>query len=83
MYSFEKVFLQFIGRLVKSKDHFEIEKEWEDLYNDLAAITNDDVFESVALDYFDFQSWAESKLKGKSFDTVVREKYNRTIRAAS
>lgn len=83
MYSFEKVFLQFIGRLVKSKDHFEMEKEWEGLYNDLAAITNDDVFESVALDYFDFQSWAESKLKGKSFDTVVREKYNRTIRAAS
>ena len=83
MYSFEKVFLQFIGRLVKCKDHFEMEKEWEDLYNDLVAITNDDVFESVALDYFDFQSWAESKLKGKSFDTVVREKYNRTIRAAS
>jgi hypothetical protein len=83
MYSFEKVFLQFIGRLVKCKDHFEMEKEWEDLYNDLAAITNDDIFESVALDYFDFQSWAESKLKGKSFDIVVREKYNRTIRAAS
>ena len=83
MYSFEKVFLQFIGRLLKCKDHFEMEKEWEDLYNDLVAITNDDVFESVALDYFDFQSWAESKLKGKSFDTVVREKYNRTIRAAS
>lgn len=83
MYSFEKVFLQFIGRLVKCKDQFEIENQWEELYNELAAITNDDIFESVALDYFDFQAWAESKRKGKAFNIVVREKYNRTIRAAS
>ena len=83
MYSFEKIFLQFIGRLVKCKDQFDIEKHWEELYNELATITNDDIFESVALDYFDFQSWAESKLKGKAFNIVVREKYNRTIKAAS
>lgn len=83
MYSFEKVFLQFIGRLMKCNDQFDVENEWEELYNELAAITNDDIFESVALDYFDFQAWAESKLKGKAFNIVVREKYNRTIRAAS
>jgi len=83
LYSFEKVFLQFIGKLTKCTDRFEVDQYWGDLYNELATLTVDDAFESVALDYFDFQSWAEAKLKGKDFGTVVREKYNRTVRAAS
>lgn len=83
MYSFEKVLLQFISKLIKSDNQFDRQQLWEEMYNELASITNDDVFESVALDYFDFQSWAESKLKGKSFDLIIREKYNRQIRAAS
>jgi len=83
LYSFENVFLQFIGKLVKCKDRFEVDEHWGDLYNELATITDDNAFESVALDYFDFQSWAEAKLKGKAFESVVREKYNRTVRQAS
>lgn len=83
LYSFEKVFLQFIGKLSKCTDRFDIDKHWGDLYDELAALTEDDTFESIALDYFDFQSWAEAKLKGKDFESVVREKYNRVIRTAS
>lgn len=83
LYSFEKVFLQFIGKLSKCDDRFEVDRYWGDLYNELATLTDDDSFESVALDYFDFQSWAEAKLKGKDFESVVREKYNRTVRQAS
>lgn len=83
LYSFEKVFLQFIGKLSKCSDRFEVDRYWGDLYNELATLTDDDAFESVALDYFDFQSWAEAKLKGKDFESVVREKYNRTVLAAS
>lgn len=83
LYSFERVFLQFIGKLSKCDDRFEVDQHWGDLYNELAILTNDDTFESVALDYFDFQSWAEAKLKGKDFESVVREKYNRTVRTAS
>ncbi|GAB5416525.1 MAG: hypothetical protein Crog4KO_08890 [Crocinitomicaceae bacterium] len=83
LYSFEKVFLQFIGKLSKCDDRFEVDRYWGDLYNELATLTDDDAFESVALDYFDFQSWAEAKLKGKDFESVVREKYNRTVRQAS
>ena len=63
-------------------DHFEIEILWEELYHKLATIS-DDIFESVALDYFDFTSWAEAKLKRKSFDHIIREKYNLTLKAAS
>ena len=83
MYSFERVFLQFIGKLIKCDNQFEVEDLWGELYNELASITNEDNFDSIALDYFDFKSWAESKLKRKSFELIVKEKYNRTIRAAS
>lgn len=83
MYSFEKIVLQSISKMIKCEDRFDKETLWENLYNELKEVTSDDDFESVALDYFDFQSWAESKLKHKSFDLVVKEKYNKTIRAAS
>jgi hypothetical protein len=82
LYSFEKVFLQFIGKLIKSDDYFESEILWEELSYKLNA-TTDDAFESVALDYFDFKSWAEAKLKRKAFHEVVREKFNQTIKIAS
>jgi len=82
LYSFEKVFLQFISKLIKCEDRFEIENLWEELYNELATVT-DDTFESVALEYFDFKSWAEAKLKRKPFELVVREKYYQTEKVAS
>ena len=82
MYGFEKVLLQFISKLIKCEDHFDRQNLWEEMYKELAKITNDDVFESVALDYFDFESWAESKLKRKAFDAIVREKYKRRMNVA-
>lgn len=82
LYNFEKVFLQFISKLIKCDDRFEVETIWEELFNELGTIT-DDNFESVALEYFDFTAWAESKLKRKSFDLVIREKYNKNLRKAS
>lgn len=83
MYSFEKVLLQGMNRLIKCENAFDREQVWEVLHDELSKITNDNIFESVALDYFDFQSWAEAKLKGKSFDQVIREKYNKSIKVAS
>ncbi len=82
LYTFEKVFLQFIRKLINCKDRFEIDSIWEELYIDLNKMT-DDAFESVAMEYFDFKSWAEAKLKNKSFEIVVKEKYNKIIRTAS
>lgn len=70
LFSFEKVFLQFISKLIKSTDLIEKESIWEDLYHELATI-QDDTFDSVALEYFDFKSWAESKFKRKSFVELV------------
>ncbi len=82
LYGFEKVLLQFIGKLIKCEDRFEVEIIWEELYNELGTL-KDDCFESIALEYFDFAAWAESKLKRKSFDVVIREKYNNNLRTAS
>ena len=82
LYSFEKVFLNFIGKLIKSEDKFESVDLWAELFGELQEL-QDDAFECVALDYFDFKSWAESKIKNKSFDIIIREHYNENIRRAS
>ncbi len=82
LYTFEKVFLQFIRKLINCKDQFEVESIWRELSNDLSEIT-DNSFESIALEYFDLKSWAEAKLKKKAFQMIVREKYNESIRSAS
>lgn len=77
LYDFEKVFLQFIGKIIKSEDPFEKENLWEELYQTLANIPQDNSFQSVAMEYFDFKAWAEAKLKRKNFNIVVKENYNR------
>ena len=82
MFTFEKAFFQFIRKKINCKDQFEIESIWAELYRNLDDVT-EDYFESVALEYFDFKSWAESKFKNKTFQTVVKEKYNGMIRTAS
>ena len=83
MYSFERVLLQYISKLIKCENVIDQKNLWEGLYKELQSVISEDTFERVALDYFDFESWAESKLKGKSFDLLVREKYNQRTRIAS
>lgn len=71
-----------MAKLIKCTSKIETEVIWEELYAELVHLSNDS-FESIALEYFDFKSWAESKLKRKPFDKLIREKHNQTIRAAS
>lgn len=75
LFAFEKVFLHFISKIIKSTDIFEMELLWEEIYKELILI-KDDSMESVALEYFDFKSWAESKFKRKAFGDVVFDKFN-------
>jgi hypothetical protein len=82
LYHFEKIFLQFIAKLIKCDDYFDLQTLWENLNNELSSISNDDIFESIALEYFDFQAWAEAKLKKKEFKLIVREKYDRITKTA-
>ncbi len=75
VFPFEKVFLQFISKIIKSTDIFEKESLWEEVNNQLSSI-EDGSLDSVALEYFDFKSWAESKFKRKSFSQIVFEKFD-------
>lgn len=83
MYSFETVLLKFISKLIRCKDRFEAEEVWQELYETLGQVTDESAFDSVALDYFDFKAWAESKLKRKPFRVIVRENYQSGLRTAS
>ena len=83
MYSFETVLLKFISKLIRCKDRFEAEEIWEELYETLGQVTDESAFDSVALDYFDFRAWAESKLKRKPYPLIVRENYQGSMRSAS
>lgn len=79
MYSFEKVMLRFISKLTKTADIFEDEQLWDELYNELQSIKSESG-QGVALEYFDFESWAKSKVKRKDFTLVVKEKYGQLSR---
>jgi hypothetical protein len=83
MYSFETVLLKFISKLIRCSDRFEAEEVWGELYNELIKVTDESAFESVALDYFDFKAWAESKIKGKPFKAIIRENYQSGMLSAS
>lgn len=80
LHSFEKVMLRFISKLLKAKDIFENETIWKELQSELAELKQD-VQQNVGLDYFDFESWAISKIKRKNFDEVVRDNFIELQRA--
>ena len=75
LYAFEKVFLQFVSKRIKCTNNIDAEELWEELYKELSAI-KDDSFEGLAMEYFDFISWAESKIKKTSFIEIVSGKYH-------
>lgn len=77
LHDFEKVMLRFISKLVKSKDIFENETIWQDLNKELTDLKLD-TNQNVGLDYFDFESWAISKMKRIPFDELIRHKFNET-----
>lgn len=77
LHNFEKVILSFISKLIKEDNIFENESIWEELYEEMLLL-KDDVYQGVALEYFDFESWAKSKAKRLPFQRVVQEKFVKT-----
>ena len=73
VYKFENITLHFIGKLMKAKDIEAEEEIYARFAKEIKAIANDD-FEKTAFEYFDFLSWAESKIGSRSFKEVVRSK---------
>lgn len=72
-YKFENVFLDFIARILKTKQRSEQIRYYQELRDSLLAL-KEDPFEKTAFEYFDFISWAESKIRRIPFRNVIEEK---------
>jgi hypothetical protein len=73
VYKFETIFFNFIGNLMKEKDKSGPDKTYRELLGELEKL-KDEPFEHAAFEYFDFLSWAESKVNKIPFREVVEEK---------
>jgi hypothetical protein len=52
-------------------------RAFSELRKKIFGITKDP-YERIALDYFDFISWLESKIKGVSFSDILKVKLKKT-----
>ena len=73
VYKFETVFLDFVSSLMKDENSFQKTKFFKQLLNDLIELKKD-AMERTPFEYFDFISWAESKVHKKSFKIIVEAK---------
>jgi hypothetical protein len=73
VYKFETMVLNFISKILKIKDEERITDAYLELKQELLPLEQDQ-FEKTAFEYFDFISWAESKVSGRTFKEVVTEK---------
>jgi hypothetical protein len=75
VYKFENLFLDFIGKIMKTKSREEQQKHYKRLRDEMKKLQSD-AFEKTAFEYFDFISWAESRYLNQSFQAIVEEKAN-------
>ena len=78
VYKFENVFLDFIAKILKTKQRSEQMKYYEELRNSMLEL-KEDPFEKTAFEYFDFISWAESKIRRVAFRDVIEEKVSEKV----
>jgi tetratricopeptide (TPR) repeat protein len=79
VYKVEIILLDFIRKKIpKTNSRKELIEAFEKLKSDLER-TAKDPFEQQAINYFDFVSWLESKISGRSFSTLVKEKWNSVL----
>lgn len=71
LYPFESIFLKYINRLIKTPDIFDQEIVYQALLEELYKLKESE-FGAVALEYFHFIAWAESKVKRIPFQEVLR-----------
>ncbi len=73
VYKFETVIMDFIGKILKTTKREDQNKYYKELKNALVDLKSDS-FEMAAFEYFDFISWAESKVQRVPFRVIVEEK---------
>jgi len=75
LYNFEREILKFLRNAPDLLTEKQRISAFRDLRKNILNITKDP-YERIALDYFDFISWLESKIEGKRFSDVVKGKAN-------
>lgn len=70
-FKFETIFLKHISKITNAKDKFETETLLRRIEGEIEELQNDP-FESIAFEYFDFHTWLISKIKNKPFCSVKR-----------
>lgn len=70
VYKFENVFMDFIGKILKTTRRDEQVKYYKELKSALEGLKSDS-FERSAFEYFDFIAWAESKVQRVPFRVIV------------
>ncbi len=71
-YKVESLILSALKKLAKTYDKPAAKKEFEKLGPALDKILKDES-EQVALEYFDFQSWVDSKISELNFADAVKK----------
>jgi hypothetical protein len=73
LYNFEREILGFIRIIPDLMTKQQQIDAFQEIKENIIKITKDP-YERIALDYFDFISWLESKIEGKKFSDVVKHK---------
>ncbi len=80
-YQFEPVFLDMVHGIMKARNETAIQDTYRDFMERLLPLECDPL-EQVVFDHMDPVAWAESKLSGRPFAELVRERALRIGRAA-
>lgn len=78
-YQFESLFLKYMNKISKRENPFEKDEILKEILEKI-QILKSDKFEAEVFDYFDFESWIESKIKHKSMAEVRKEKYQLSLK---
>lgn len=72
-YKFETIFIKYIKKLAKSSDNRDKQTIlFANLKTEMQLVLTEN-YEKVALNYFDFSSWVDSKIENRSFMEVKSE----------
>ncbi len=74
LYAFEEMFLKFLNKANSAENKVNQSEIIEDLYFEISRLKDDDL-QKVAFEYFDFASWAESKVHKKSLQKLIQNQY--------
>ena len=73
LYKVENAVVNFLRKTPRVVTVKELRHHFIELKDNLIEIT-EDPYEKIALDYFDFISWLESKIDGKEFAEIIKSK---------